>query len=611
MEAMSIHTLEIEGFKSYSQKQTLDFSKFDEGFYFVTGKNEVEPALGANGAGKSDLFESLCWVLFGKTSRMLRASDIVSWGKKTCKVTLTFNNGRTLMRQQSPNKIELDGETVTQEEVNEVLNTDFEPFLYSVLIAQRSTKFFDLGPADKLKVFTKIMEDQLEPWLQYSEQAKANEDQTLNAINKELETLANIQGRIDALESNDYTYQIEVWDKEQTEKRNNLKKEIKETEEKIKAFKVKEVQRTIQDLELKKMDLNSKVEEAHKDLVTAVNELNSEQTKNQILEHDKRVIESNQRKVQGLTGVCSFCGQSIDKAHVKKELLKLSKQHNENASAIKHSRDAVNVLNKKVHLYTDKHDNVYKAFVTQERLYEDTKSVLKAMEQSIKHAQENLDRIDQQLKKESTQINPYSELEDKRLLDLVFFNRRLHYQNIIIEEYKEKLEVWKYLKKGFKDIRLMVMQDSLKEFEVQINNNLQQLGMIDWEVVLDIEGETKKGTITRGFTLNIISPYNDKPVPFESWSGGEAQRLVLAGTLGLIDFIHARRGTDWDIEVYDEPSQFLSEQGIDDLLENLYDRARSLHKKVFIIDHRSLDTRGEFDGVLSVVKKTGKGSLIQ
>lgn len=92
-----------------------------------------------------------------------------------------------------------------------------------------------------------------------------------------------------------------------------------------------------------------------------------------------------------------------------------------------------------------------------------------------------------------------------------------------------------------------------------------------------------------------------EPVNWNAWSGGESQRLRLAGSLGIADLITSRCPYVPTFEVFDEPSSYLSEAGITSLLDILADRARLMNKQIFLIDHRRLDST-KFDGVISVVK---------
>jgi len=63
------------------------------------------------------------------------------------------------------------------------------------------------------------------------------------------------------------------------------------------------------------------------------------------------------------------------------------------------------------------------------------------------------------------------------------------------------------------------------------------------------------------------------------------------------------------LEVWDEPTAHLSVQGVEDLLDFMYDRAHNDGKQLWLVDHRSLDA-GYFDGGVTVAK-TEFGSTIE
>ena len=154
---------------------------------------------------------------------------------------------------------------------------------------------------------------------------------------------------------------------------------------------------------------------------------------------------------------------------------------------------------------------------------------------------------------------------------------------------------------GFKRIRLFVIEETLKQLEIEINNSLTSLGLVDWKLLLDIERENKSGSVTKGFSVLVSNSENKKPVRFESWSGGETQRLRLAGDLGLANLIMERTGFINKIEFIDEPCEYLSREGINDLLESLHERAINEDKKIFLADHNILEF-GDFEGTLSIIK---------
>ena len=146
-----------------------------------------------------------------------------------------------------------------------------------------------------------------------------------------------------------------------------------------------------------------------------------------------------------------------------------------------------------------------------------------------------------------------------------------------------------YWKGGFKDVRLWLVDDALAELEVTVNSSLRDLGLKGWRITFDIEKPKKTGGTIKGFNVFIESPSSGGPVPWESWSGGETQRLRVAGASGLARLIRGRTGFDCNVEVWDEPTQYLSGTGVDDLLDFLADQGHADGREVWLIDHRSLD----------------------
>ena len=157
--------------------------------------------------------------------------------------------------------------------------------------------------------------------------------------------------------------------------------------------------------------------------------------------------------------------------------------------------------------------------------------------------------------------------------------------------------------KGFKEVRLYVLQELLSDLEFAANELVEEFGLAGWRVAYKIDRETNSGTTVRGLQMTITSPRNTNPVRFASWSGGEAQRLRLACSLALAQMVRDHVGIDLPLLVLDEPTRHLDRAGVDDLLEVLASYAERQRRQVWITDHRSLESR-HFAGRLTVVRNS-------
>jgi len=612
---MIINKLTIQGFKSFCTKQTIDFSQLSTpGYFFITGENQVEPRLGANGVGKSTIGEALTWVLFGKTSTNLKAGSVGNWKEGIdCEVVLNFSVHDTeyeLIRAWNPNSLKLkEGESsrlIVQEDIEQLIGLDFYGFLYSVFISQFSAKFFDLSPSDKLQVFTELLK--LDKWLEYSAEAKK---QTMELdrefINVEKD-LANVDGQIEQLESQDYSEQSDHWIEE-------LRRRIKYATDGINSIRIKidncddvvgKIQQEIAIYEEKENKHKGKIEDLEKDMVLVTAELSEYKLSVKGSQTERNIVISDLKQLDDMVdGKCPTCKQSVTTDHIQFHITALEeKLASLTRQVTKHERLA---KRRQVELL-----ELGSAINNEEVDLRETGISIRKFEQQISKykvdkgwMEKKRNELSEQLKLMKEETNPYSELMKRNEEKLRLLNKDHDKYVAELNELSIDREVSRYWEKGFREIRLLVVEEVLREFELHVNNSLQKLGLDDWSIKLAVDSETKSGTVRKGFTVLVQSPVNEELVSFECWSGGEGQRLRLAGTLGLMDLIADRSGVDCSLEIWDEPTTWLSTDGIEDVLKALGERAVSRNRQVFLIDHRDLETVGEFDGVVRVVKDDG------
>ena len=152
-------TLTITNFLGVQNTITIDFQQdLPRGLAFLVGDN---------GSGKSTLVEATAWCQFGRCVRGMAADDVVNDNVgKNCSVTLEFANGYTITRYRKHkihrNRviISLRGEPqpqlehpdarTTQAAINELLGTDYETYVRTVVLSHESAaSFLNSTPAER------------------------------------------------------------------------------------------------------------------------------------------------------------------------------------------------------------------------------------------------------------------------------------------------------------------------------------------------------------------------------------------------------------------------------------------------------------------------------
>lgn len=599
----SISSITLTNFRAVKETVKVDFTNYSPGFYFISGENKKENKLGSNGAGKSSIFsDSISWVFSGRISRANRpGSDIENWdseGSTKIKCEFILNNVTYVIeRIRKPNGIFLNGEKVEQDDVDKLLPLSDSAFRRTILVDQFGQLFLSLRPEDKSRIFSETLD--LDKWLIGSENAGLKVRQTEKDI-------STIETKITGLSASI----AEVRDQfEAARKQEELFDE--------------RLSNSIKDLKLKLSDLNTKVKKSEtilnearaefakfsdlNDIKVEINSLKTDERKvTRSIADKKALIQNNEREKTRLEesldayekeSLCPECGQPIsqasarEKANELKEKLKalLSNKAKLNAEVIQliNTEDSYVKNIESLDLHLEKYNNAQL-------------EVSKAANENLVLLRE-FHSLEKQISDLKDQENPFTKQCDNLEERHKKYKSEVRTLKQKLEDYLVDLEIYKFWQKGFKEIRLNQIDDTLLELELAANRQAVLLGLDGWEIKFATERETTSGSISHKFSIFIYPPDKKEPISFESYSGGEAQRWQLAVTLALSEILLARAGIETDIEILDEPTTHLSQEGIDDLLYSLKDRASELKRRIFLIDHRSLD-RGSFDGIINVIK---------
>lgn len=621
---MDIKYLEIQGFKSIKEIAKFDFEILSNGFYFVSGKNNVEESLGSNGAGKSTFFsDALMWILTGKTSLGLKAGNVKSWNSSLkCQglVRVLINNvDYEIFRSWNPNSLKirtLDDDfnalisiEKTQEELDDLLGFNHISLLHSVVLSQFSTKFFDLDPAPKLQVFSDILGD-VDIWLDYSKSAKDRFEDTQRKGLSESNKIEKLRGSLETLQSQDVKTQFDDWESVRKDKIVKYKNDVSMQKEEVTKQK-KDLREIGNDLDnaIQAQDKAGEglpvIEAELSTLLVLVKDKERFAFEAKIIK-DREAVEID--KFEKVDKICPHCEQEVSEEYLHEKLTQLKqsivefalkeKTYYKECDDIDATRNILEIQKKKIIEQYDRYCEKTHTFEKEEQRVID----------SIKYKKDSLVEKEQLIIDTKDMENPHLKSRDKNIEDIKNMKIAIKEKEVIIYDLIDQEKVYEYWSKAYKEIRLLVIDEALAEFEIYLNNNLENLGLYGWKIRVAIDKETQSKTVKKGFYVTVESPHQSKPVPFDCYCGGEKGALRLCGTLGLMEFIKHRKGVDCNIEIWDEPTVNLSPEVTDNLL-CLFKR-RSEDKKILFIDHHKLGSSGEFSGTICVTKNE-QGSHVE
>lgn len=608
-----IAEIHLENFRSYRGKHCFTFPS-EPGLYFLTGTNQKDPRLESNGSGKSSLLDAIYWCLYGKTLRGLKATDVISWGEKSCHITLIISIGTSayrIRRTQGPNSLKIDDELVEQPAVNKLLGLEPDGFQRSVIMAQFNEAFLDLGPTDKLGLFSQIMN--LDYWLDHSAQADKKSKSILIKIEAHERALMAIDASIQATVSNikNFLEQEGAYARSNKEEQKRLNAKLKEAEADFEAYLLAEelgdTKIALVEAELKKIKVLYDSTKAEDDeLAEHGRTLEKREAEAVTL---TKIAREALKPLEELDSICPTCLQQIDQSHleaeIKKAHAKLAKavtKYDEIALKITHNDEKREEIGQELYELKAK---IHSANENLKKLSRDQTSATIAKSE----AKGEVESIKKVVEKLRTSPNPYTQPRLKAEADLVAYHQNEELKARALKKLKDEYAAISYWIQGFKRVRLFIIEETLRSLEAEVNSCLVSLGLSGWSIEFDVERENKSGGITKGFVVLIKAPGYDHPIKWEAWSGGEAQRLTLAANLGLANLIMQQAGLQNKIEFYDEPSKHLSKAGLMDLAETLHQRAIDDQKVIFLVDH-NMPEFGEFAGVIKVTKDVDGNSTI-
>jgi DNA repair exonuclease SbcCD ATPase subunit len=596
MRHLIFERLRLYRFRSFDESVEIDFILLGSGLHYLRGINEDNPRLEANGAGKSSIWDGLLWTLYGRTSAGLKNTDIVPWnGAKGTSGTVDLyvnSQPHRIERRSNPNGLLLDGRDVAQPAIDKLIGFSFSVMTHALIFGQGRPLLFDLEPKRKLELFDEVLD--LSRWLIRSERAAKTVVQR-QQIEVRLEAdIESVEREQDSLESQrrDLLAHSKKWE---AERHNRIRENEDRLEQWNRRRAVLQDHRDRADLALDSAGTNLKFlrtdiakAEHHLDLITT--RVNAYKVKVEVAGKEMARLE----RLLRMEGDCPTCGQPIRRSlahrrHIEEELDRLDNIQIP-ARLLDDLDDARDVLRR---LQEYKQANEEKEM--------DARDILGRCDPEFAALTAQIQTARRIIDERAEEGNPYN----RQMADLRMRTVKLSRERSVLSEdlilIRRKIARARFWVQGFREVRLYIIDEVLQELELTTNVIVDAMGLVDWEVRYDVEKTTGKGSVSRALHVTILSPGNDKAVRWEVWSGGEAQRLKIAGSLALGEVLLNHAGVRSNLEVLDEPSRGMSRVGIGDLCDFLSERAARLDKSIVLTDHHALST-GRFKSTLTVVK---------
>lgn len=598
---ISPQSLEIQGFRSFSAPQVFEFAA-GPGLCCITGENLFEPELGSNGSGKSSIWEAFFWLLTGKSSRGLESPSLHNWDSKNpLRVKFTFlRDGEpfTIERLWKPviritvtGKDWPKGKVMSQTELQTWLGYSPDILMQSVYCGQFAPMFLDMTAGDKLKFLMSLMD--MERWNSYRSAAdqkkKAHDGEFAKgqtALTMKRATSTSLEREYKTLNDSHMNWKVT-----QDGRRAAVAESIAEnhatlklTEDALDHFKVS---LKVEDTDV----LNKAKSEAEAEIAALTPEIMKFQAgigewTGAIRTADTLLAKFNNLALSGYK--CPTCDQDMDVAHAQKETAcaKADKEKARETVADLKARQG-KLENKQRSLQQNVFNlaqRINKAAVEASTF----RQHIKGEELKIKHLQGTITKLEGDLEAIKNETPIYGDLAKDKLEQLRRCNESIHKMEAELSSMQMATSCLSFWQKGYKEIQLFLMSEITSQLEMAYNSSLESFGMGRWKISITVENETKSGTLQHKFLVFIQPPGVESPVAWESFCGGESQRLRLACAFGTLDLIEQLTGIKWDFEVWDEPTQHLSEEGMEDLIGILSQRALTANKQVWVIDHRRL-----------------------
>ncbi|AGC36107.1 exonuclease [Rhizobium phage RHEph10] len=643
---MKFTSITIENFMAISNAT---FALNDRGLTLIQGVNLDDTSAMSNGAGKSSIFDALCWALFGVTARDETGDAIVNEkaGKGTRVVIEINDNGHMFLiarhRKHKQHKNALivshlpptlgaawgdltkGTDKLTQEVVDKILGCSLDVFIGSIYAGQE--RMPDLpGMTDKqLKILIEeasgvtVLE---QAYAEARERAQKKKLAAQGVIQSHETTTASKAATEDNLRNAEA--QHKTWEDERQVRITQETGYARDYVQKVRATEALiQAEPTKAELEMRIKDLDDKVaavgheQQKLADLSKLVND--ADHVAYRLDDQMKTAHASALKHKADLEGInhkvgcpCDGCGREITATEISAAADGVKRELTAKANEYKTLKSALEAALKDTEKRAEERD-AFKASMTdlseattlrselQAKLNE-VNRLLQLKENDTIRARQHAERA----KGIKTEVNPHDRTIERFKGQIEELEQRL--TDLAGEKEKADTDVAhaEAVVKVFSPagVRAHIM-DEVTPFLNQ--RTAHYLGILSdgnisatWTTLVP----NAKGELKEKFSIEVENNLGGKR--FGLQSGGEKRKVRIACALALQDLVATRAQKPIDLFLGDEIDDALDEAGLERLMQVLEEKAKE-RGSVFVISHRSL--RDWIPQVIEIEKKDGETTV--
>ena len=576
--------------RNFGPFKEIDLEFPESGLTLILGNNEDSGYASSNGSGKSTIFESLAWCLFGKTTKGLKGDEVVYSDiekDQDCIVETRFwlrNQLCNIERGRKGGKKPYSKFHVNNEEVSEFdPPISWEVFTNSSYFSQERLERFATSPdSHKKKILTEIM--RLNRFNKYKEITKELGIKIRLQLDENDKDRIRVDTQIESLKEKLNTDQI------------RLKASIEELE-----IEYRKNEKKLEQDKIVCIDELSKIFETGDAAERILKQINAKKIGKQFnsleirVKQLEKIFRDHIRSIDAVKGsICPLCRQRFPEE--KKQAVKTRIQNTKGVELDKESQRLARLREKmaKVEAIRFQQENILDDAKNDQRIYTMEKTAIgERLNQLSKSYKLAIDLV-------SSAANNIKNLK-KELSTLEQKKNRIEKQWKSLEAKASYIQFWFI---GFSDKGLpsFLLDDSLPFLNEATNTYLSFLAP-ELDLYFDTQREKVRGGQAEDFTILI----DNDPRKYFSLSGGERKRVDLAILFGLSDY--QNQFIPSNVLFLDEIFANLDEIGCDAVLDLLaYEKKRE--RTIFVITHLDdLKDSEIWDQILIVKKKNGVASI--